>query len=218
MAGTKGVMGIVQAEAPTETRPRHVALLSGFNEDLFNIWGFWKRNLHSFESILHNVQSSWAYGDPVAIKPFLVAKTDKRSSRMKLEYYPETSHNSMYADNFVLKKFKAFIETDLKKFTEADEVTQDGRRGKLLFLHLCSVDDASHHGGYNAPLYDQIVQNANVIIEQIYDLYRKKVSEEDLVSTTFIVTADHGTKPEEFRNGVATAFEATINLYSVYDA
>ncbi|VUZ40331.1 unnamed protein product [Hymenolepis diminuta] len=201
MAETKGVMGIVKAEAPTETRPRHVALLSGFNEDLFNIWGFWKRNLHPFESILHNAQFSWAYGDPVAIKPFLVEATDRRSSSMKLEYYPEISHNSMYADDFVLKKFKTFIETDLNKFIEADEVTQDGRRGKLLFLHLCSVDDAGHHGGYNAPLYDQIVLNANVIIEQIYELYRKKVSEEDLVSTTFIVTADHGTKPEGGHGG-----------------
>lgn len=63
------------------------------------------------------------------------------------------------------------------------------------------MDDAGHHGGYNAPLYDQIVQNANVIIEQIYELYRKKVSEEDLVSTTFIVTADHGTKPEGKNGG-----------------
>lgn len=118
MAETKGVMGIVKAEAPTETRPRHVALLSGFNEDLFNIWGceylfcisslvsVWKRNLHPFESILHNAQFSWAYGDPVAIKPFLVATTDRRGSSMKLEYYPEISHNTMYADDFVLKKFK----------------------------------------------------------------------------------------------------------------
>lgn len=30
-------MGLVKTDAPTETRPRHVALLAGFNEDIFNI-------------------------------------------------------------------------------------------------------------------------------------------------------------------------------------
>ena len=32
-----GEYGFVEAEAPTETRPRHVAMLAGFNEDIANI-------------------------------------------------------------------------------------------------------------------------------------------------------------------------------------
>lgn len=91
---------------------------------------------------------------------------------------------------------QGFIDSDLKKFIETEEVTEDGSRGKLLFLHLCSVDDAGHHGGYNAPLYDITVQHANDVIKEMYELYNKSVSKEELVSTTFIVTADHGTKPQ----------------------
>lgn len=90
--------------------------------------------------------------------------------------------------------FEVFIKTDLAKFIEPDEPTKDGRRGKLLFLHLCSVDDAGHHGGYDGPLYDRVVKHADDVIEQIYRIYRESVSHDDLASTTFIITADHGTK------------------------
>ncbi|KAM7538167.1 hypothetical protein Aperf_G00000061082 [Anoplocephala perfoliata] len=94
-----------------------------------------------------------------------------------------------------------FIKTDIKKFVEPDEPTEDDRRGKLLFLHLCSVDDAGHHGGYNGPLYDRVVEHANDVIERIYQLYRENVSQEDLASTTFIITADHGTKAQGGHGG-----------------
>lgn len=126
MAKTEGLMGIVKAEAPTETRTRHTALLAGFNEDLFNLWGGkldllksfflgWKKNLRPFESILHTTQFSWAYGDPVAIKPFILSQDDPRSSRLKAEYYPEGGHSSQYADNFVLEKFKVSVGCMLLK-------------------------------------------------------------------------------------------------------
>uniref|UniRef100_A0A915EW50 GPI ethanolamine phosphate transferase 1 n=1 Tax=Echinococcus canadensis TaxID=519352 RepID=A0A915EW50_9CEST len=113
---TWGQMGLVKAEPPTETRPRHVALLAGFNEDIFNIRNGtvkpliakipWKTNIRPFNAILHNAQFSWAYGDPVALSSFKVLPDDPRNQRLKLEHYNTASYSPTFADDFVLNKFK----------------------------------------------------------------------------------------------------------------
>ncbi|VDK39552.1 unnamed protein product, partial [Taenia asiatica] len=90
----------------------------------------------------------------------------------------------------------AFLKSDLPKFVEQDRKIDDGRCGKLIFLHLSSVDDVAHRVGAKDSLFYQTVDNADKVVEKVYHHFRLSLSREDLATTAFIVTADHGTKPE----------------------
>uniref|UniRef100_A0A5K3FEZ0 GPI ethanolamine phosphate transferase 1 n=1 Tax=Mesocestoides corti TaxID=53468 RepID=A0A5K3FEZ0_MESCO len=201
ISSSKGQVGVVRADVPTETRPRHVALLAGFNEDASNLRNAWRTNIQPFDAIVHHTQRTWAYGDPVALRPFILSNADPRSGRLKFEHYGDGPHHSAYADHFVLEKFRDFIETDLDKFLEPDEPSSNGSRGKLLFLHLSSVDDAGHHGGFRGALFHRALRNADSVVHEVYSVLRDRLSEEELAATAFIVTSDHGTKPNGGHGG-----------------
>lgn len=79
---------------------------------------------------------------------------------------------------------------------EQDKKTDDGRCGKLIFLHLSSVDDVAHRVGSKNSLFYQTVDNADKVVEKVYHEFRLNLNREDLSATAFIVTADHGIKPE----------------------
>ncbi|KAL5969923.1 GPI ethanolamine phosphate transferase 1, partial [Taenia solium] len=161
----------------------------------------WKANIRPFNAILHNTQFSWAYGHPVALSSFKLLPDDPRNQRLKLEHYSAVSYSHSYADDFVLDKFQAFVKSDLPKFVEQDGETDDGRCGKLIFLHLSSVDDVAHRVGTKDSLFYQTVDNADKVVEKVYHHFRLSLSREDLATTAFIVTADHGTKPEGGHGG-----------------
>ncbi|VDM30753.1 unnamed protein product [Hydatigera taeniaeformis] len=189
-------MGLVKADIPTETRPRHVALLAGFNEDIYNIRNAWRTNIRHFDTILHNTQFSWAYGHSVALSPLKLPPGDPRNLRLKLEDYNAVPYDPILVDKFVFNKFQAFITFDLAKFVELDEKNDDGRCGKLLFLHLSSVDDVAHRVGSKDNFFYQTLNNADNLVKEIHRQLRLHLNQEALSATTFIVTADHGIKPE----------------------
>ncbi len=85
---SRGVVGIMKAESPTESRPRHTAMFAGVNEDisyirngkclcscLKNLLTFlikshqrveiigWHVDDDPYESIFQLTQRSWVYGD-----------------------------------------------------------------------------------------------------------------------------------------------------------
>lgn len=100
-------------------------------------------------------------------------------------------------------QFKEFFETELTEFVKPNMAVADqeqGRRGKMLLLHLCSVDDAGHRGGYKNPMYFESARTADRVVARIHAMMSKEFTGEQLESTAFIVTGDHGTKRDGMSN------------------
>ena len=64
-AGTcVGRFGVSHTRPPTESRPGHVALTSGFYEDPSALFSGWQANRVVFDSVFGRVHAAWGLGSP----------------------------------------------------------------------------------------------------------------------------------------------------------
>jgi GPI ethanolamine phosphate transferase 1 len=59
-----GRFGVSHTRPPTESRPGHVALTSGFYEDPSALFSGWKANRVPFDSVFAVVRGAWGFGSP----------------------------------------------------------------------------------------------------------------------------------------------------------
>jgi hypothetical protein len=59
-----GRFGVSHTRPPTESRPGHVALTSGFYEDPSALFSGWQANRVPFDSVFARVTAAWGFGSP----------------------------------------------------------------------------------------------------------------------------------------------------------
>ncbi|KAF5273367.1 hypothetical protein FQR65_LT04659 [Abscondita terminalis] len=180
-----GSHGIAHTQVPTESRPGHVALLAGFNEDPSAITKGWQSNPVEFDSVINQSSNAWCWGSPDIVDMF----NKDNLSHIHLNSYDASmqdfsgKNNSIAAlDIWVFEKVSSFIQsqTTCTKLCES---------GNILFLHLLGLDTAGHSLKPTSPSY---VENIKVVDSGVKDIVHLVDNYFNDSMTAYVFTSDHG--------------------------
>ncbi|CAF0742886.1 unnamed protein product [Didymodactylos carnosus] len=181
------ISGISHTRVPTESRPGHVAIISGFYEDISAVTRGWKENPIEFDSVFNRSLSTFGFGSPDIVPMF---KRGLTYEHFYLECYDHEReefgrNNSYELDLWVEEKFKEFLLNKSNSYKQ--ELDQSGI---VFFFHLLGIDTNGHsHKPWsfnylqNIQIVDEIVQRLVILIESYYSHDQK---------TTYLFTSDHG--------------------------
>lgn len=182
----KGSWGISHTRVPTESRPGHVAMISGFYEDVSAVTKGWKDNPVEFDSLFNQSTYTWSWGSP-DILPMFAKRTSHMSTYMYPPEYEDFSGDSTKLDRWVFEKFEEFIH----KATEDAELHEKLNQDKIvLFFHLLGVDTAGHA---KRPYSQEYIENIRYVdkgVEKLFRLIEKFFNNDG--KTSYIFTSDHG--------------------------
>jgi hypothetical protein len=171
------------ADAPTESRPNHVAMLSGFPEELSNTFNRWKKNGRPFDHLLARASKSFAFGGPDVVEFF-------KAENARIESFPYDKYHSEWnptaLDLWSLEKYRELLKETEKDSNLKGAVDDDG---VVFFIHLAGVDTNGHRNGALSSEYRDNAQYVDTVIEEIEMATRKYFDDE---RTLFIFTSDHG--------------------------
>lgn len=210
VAKKEGVCGISVAKAPTESRPCHLAIFGGFNEEMPALFEAFSNNPHPYDHLLSKAKYAWAIGYPSVVTLFASRYTPENNENAWQEpsWYleridePERASDPSISVQHYSKAFSQACQKHLQddwsfeklhKLWQSDnpEIQQRLKSDRLLlFVHLDSVDENGHAFGPHTTEYASALQRVDVgiklAVDEIHQYYRNDGR------TAFIFTADHG--------------------------
>ncbi|TBU24399.1 Phosphatidylinositolglycan class N-domain-containing protein [Dichomitus squalens] len=206
---TRGAWGISHTRVPSETRPGHVAFISGMNEDVSEVTKGWRQVGIDFDSVFNQSSTTFAIGSPTVLASFVPGAPPGKIQIWKFD--PELEDYTKDAT----QRDKWFFETlqaILRNSTAHEHLDTRLRADKtVLFLHLPGLDITGHsliaHFQRCSKLfsgrllctdalwekeYMMNIQTVDDIVEKTENLFRQFYGDDD---TAFVLTADHGMTP-----------------------
>ncbi|ORZ23222.1 Phosphatidylinositolglycan class N-domain-containing protein [Absidia repens] len=187
----QGAWGISHTRLPTKTRPGHVAIISGFYEDIGAIPSRWSMDPVHFDSVFNQSRHTWSFGSPDILPMFQHEASD--STRVDVFVYPSDfevfTGDASYLDTWVFDHVKTLFQN--ASSSQANTLNQQLRQDKnVFFLHLLGLDTNGHaHRPYSKEYYNNIGLVDRGIKEMV-DLFESFYGYDN--KTSYIFTADHG--------------------------
>lgn len=182
----KGCSGISHTRVPTESRPGHVALISGLYEDPSAVTKGWQENPIDFDSVFNRSRATFSWGSP-DILPLFVKGGNKdhifTASYTNEEVDFSGRTNTSWADEWVFTRVERFLSNS----STVDELKRSDKT--ILFLHLLGMDTAGHVHKPNSKHFNE---NLNYIDWKIKEAYERMERLFPDKSTSYVLTADHG--------------------------
>ncbi|KAL1236719.1 GPI ethanolamine phosphate transferase [Trichinella pseudospiralis] len=182
----RGSWGYSQCRVPTESRPGHVALLSGIYEDVNAVTRGWRENPVEFDSVLNQSRYTWAWGSPDIVSIFVKGKyashifVDAYASEMQ-QFYQDSSQ----LDKWVFDKVEVSEIEEMENFKNATESYFVSEIFERLLLQF----NTSFYGNggksciFFAPAWDRCSRT------QLQASFRRFFNDEQ---TAYVFTSDHG--------------------------
>ncbi|KFD58219.1 hypothetical protein M513_00982 [Trichuris suis] len=183
----KGSWGISKTRVPTETRPGHVAIISGFPEDVSAVMRGWRENPVEFDSFFNQSRYTWSWGSSSTISIFSKGHSKAHIFTHSYPVEMEEFYREAYQlDDWVFRKFKMFLNLTLTNGTLNNMVHQN----KIaFFLHLLGMDMLGHSSKPYTETYDKGIRMVDRGIEELYYVIEDYFGDE---RTAYVLTADHG--------------------------
>ncbi|BHF64319.1 hypothetical protein SprV_0200732100 [Sparganum proliferum] len=102
------------------------------------------------------------------------------------------SHTNSPSDAKVYQDFLKSADSIVKELSSQNDEVNKSTRGKIVFFNFASTDLADHTRGYSTPEYLEAVIRADAFAYAVFDTFQRRLPEEVMNVTTFIVTSDHG--------------------------
>ncbi|CDW60096.1 GPI ethanolamine phosphate transferase 1 [Trichuris trichiura] len=202
----KGSWGISKTRVPTETRPGHVAIISGFPEDVSAVMRGWRENPVEFDSFFNQSRYTWSWGDHSVIGIFLKGNSKNHIFTHSFPVDMADFYREAYRlDDWVFRKFKVSVRlmTYFKIFFKKGRVPvflnltlTNGTLNSMVhqnkiafFLPLSSMDMIGHSSKPHTEAYDKGIRMVDQGIKELYYIIEDYFADE---RTAYIVTADHG--------------------------
>eukprot|EP01121_Diplochlamys_sp_Union-15-3_P004082 TRINITY_DN14053_c0_g1_i1.p1 TRINITY_DN14053_c0_g1~~TRINITY_DN14053_c0_g1_i1.p1 ORF type:complete len:367 (-),score=45.79 TRINITY_DN14053_c0_g1_i1:74-1081(-) len=180
---SRGTWGISHTRVPTETRPGHVAIISGFYEDVSAVTTGWKENPIEFDSLFNESSFTWAWGSSEILTMF-----GSKIPHMYLNMYTEINFakNASELDTWVFSRVEDFFRSSASNIEIQNQLKGDRL---VFFLHLLGLDTNGHaHRPYSKEYEDNIFV-VDDGVSKIYHLFEKYFPDK---LTAYVFTADHG--------------------------
>ena len=91
---------------PTESRPGHVAMISGFYEDISAIATGWKENPVEFDSVFNRSRYTYSWGSPDILNMFSKSSKNVFPRTYEPEIEDFAAKDASVLDTWVLHHFK----------------------------------------------------------------------------------------------------------------
>ncbi|XP_017145511.1 GPI ethanolamine phosphate transferase 1-like [Drosophila miranda] len=176
----QGVVGISRGCAPTMTRPGHIAIFAGFNEDPQAAITNFEWNPTRFDSIFNRSRHAIGWLDKTVSDFF--ARSGGAPLRFETYRYSDFSRR-FKTDTWVYNKAREFL-TNNESIRELQNAT-----AVVFLVYLLDIDKAGHvftplHREYQKRLY--LTQKR---IRETYDLFENAFNNS---RTAYLMTSDHG--------------------------
>ncbi|KAH8420834.1 hypothetical protein KR222_006210, partial [Zaprionus bogoriensis] len=178
----QGLAGIARACAPTQSRPGHIAIFGGFNENPAATLTNLHKPSDGFDTVFNRTEATWGWGGRAVIRIF--SDLMPNDEAVTFEMYNEEEVMGIYAsDAWASERVRQFLDS-------ADNVkTVKNKIPSVFLVHLGDLDLAGHTVRPNTEIYWSTLNNTQTKIGEMYELFERRFKDK---RTTYLLTSDHG--------------------------
>ncbi|CAF1008525.1 unnamed protein product [Adineta ricciae] len=177
--------GISHTRVPTESRPGHVAIISGFYEDVSAVSRGWKENPVEFDSVFNRSTYTFGFGSPDIVPMF------KRGQSFE-HFYVDCYHsNDEEFGNDRAHELDLWVEREFRKFLLNNTLGKELEKDQIVFFfHLLGIDTNGHSHKPWSDAYMKNIQIVDGIVQRLENLIENYYKHDE--KTTYVFTSDHG--------------------------
>lgn len=194
--------GVSHTRVPTESRPGHVAIISGFYEDVSAVSRGWKENpgkradverclgmfgfvAVEFDSVFNRSSYTFGFGSPDIVPMF---KRGQSYEHFYLECYD--ANDEEFGNNRA-HELDLWVERQFRKFLLNNTLEKELHNGQVIFFfHLLGIDTNGHSHKPWSDVYMKNIQIVDGIIQRLENLIENYFKHDQ--ATTYVFTSDHG--------------------------
>lgn len=177
-----GIVGISRASSPTVTRPCHIAIFAGFNEDPAAALTNFGWNPSHYDTVFNRSRHAIGWMDKAVADIF--TKLPNGGNPFHFNTFKKTAISGRLRND---KK----VFQEVKKFLTNEENVQPLRNASavVFFLYLVDMDFAGHAFTPTSSRFRQMLNTTQEIIRETHDLFESVFNDS---RTAYILTSDHG--------------------------
>ncbi|EDW24048.1 GL23922 [Drosophila persimilis] len=185
----QGVVGISSGIAPTMSRPGHIAIFSGFNEDPQAAITNFQWNLTPFDSIFNRSRLAIGWVHQTVAEYF----TRFSKEPPMFETYRGADFSGRFmTDTWVYEKARDYLNND-------ENIRQLQNATQVVFLvYLFDLDKAGHVFTPLKPEFRKKLYATQKQIRKTYDLFESAFNDS---RTAYLMTSDHGMSDTGYHGG-----------------
>ncbi|XP_070074090.1 GPI ethanolamine phosphate transferase 1 [Drosophila takahashii] len=178
----QALVGISHAVPPTVTRPGHIAIFGGFNEDPAAALTNFGWNPSTFDTVFNRSRNAIGWTQDVVAQVFTHLPTG--GAPLRLETFSRSDISGrLRLDEWVFDKVRLFLnkEENVRPLRNATSV--------VFFVYLADIDLAGHAYTPYGSNFQEKLNFTQRGIRHTYDLFESVFNDS---RTAYLMTADHG--------------------------